>query len=41
VFRVLLIVFLVVRLSRIKFRLRQNFGHNRFVEFAGVRKLLL
>src|SRR5437660_1013354 len=40
-FRVLLVVFLVIRLSRIKFHRRQNFGHDRFVELARARKLLL
>src|SRR4029434_5188188 len=39
-FGVLLVVFLVVRLRRIKFHCRQDFGNDRFVELARVRKLL-
>ena len=38
--RVLLVVFLVIRLGRIKFHRRQNFGYDRFVEFARARELL-
>ena len=40
VLRILLIIFLVIRLRRIKFHRRQNFSHDWFVEFAGVRELL-
>jgi len=41
VFRVLLVVFLVIILGRIKFHRRQNLGHDRFFELAGVRQFLL
>ena len=37
--RILLIVFLMRRLGRIKFHRRQNFGHDRFIEFARSREL--
>jgi len=40
VIRILLIIFLVIRLRRIKFHRRQNFSYDWFVEFAGVRQLL-
>jgi hypothetical protein len=36
--RVLLIVFLMRRLGRIKFHRRQNFRYHRFIEFARARQ---
>ena len=40
-FRVLLVIFLVIRLSRIEFHRWQNFGHDWLIEFPRVRQLLL
>src|SRR6266576_2788943 len=41
VLRVLLVVFLVIRLGRIKFHRRQNFRDDWFIEFPRVRELIL
>ena len=40
VFRVLLIIFLVMRLRWIEFHHWQDCGHDRFFEFAGAREVL-
>ena len=39
-FGILLVVFLVISLGRIKFHRGQNFGDDRFVKFARARELL-
>src|SRR2546423_12193123 len=40
-FRVLLVIFLVIRLSRMEFHRWQNFGPDWLIEFPRVRQLLL